>query len=535
MRGAERVSDDATDQRRPAWQRYGWALLAVALAILARWFADPRLGTQVPYGSVLVASIIVAWFSGLGPALVVVYLGGIAANFFLLPPRWSFDPGPDKQSWALVVFMFLGTVIAAVGGYVHAQRARAEAMAAALRRAEAARREERTMELARSNESLRASEERFRVLVEAVRGYAILMVNAAGAIVAWNAGAERLFAHSADIVGTSITALIPGLEGEALLDSARRGGEERRARRADGDVFPIELAITRLEPQDVYVAIVHDISERKQLEELNEARQRRADELRRKSDELEAENRRMQEAARLQGEFLANMSHELRTPLNAIIGFADLMHRGIAGPIEEQHREFLGDILSSSRHLLQLISDMLDLATVESGALEVVPQPVELSRVICEVRDILRGLAARRNIDLELRVDGELGSVTVDPAKFKQIVYNYVSNALKFTPEGGRVTIRAALVGDAFRVEVEDNGIGIASEDLRHLFVAFRQLDASATKRYQGTGLGLALSKRFAEAHGGKVGVRSVRGVGSTFWVELPRRTVASVAMRQQR
>jgi signal transduction histidine kinase len=234
----------------------------------------------------------------------------------------------------------------------------------------------------------------------------------------------------------------------------------------------------------------------------------------------------------LQSEFLANRSHELRTPLNAIIGFADLMHRGMAGPLDTQQHEFMTDILSSSRHLLQLINDVLDLAKVESGTLVVVPQPVELTRVLGEVRDILRGLAAGRNVELELHLAADLGRVVVDPAKLKQILYNYVSNALKFTPEGGRVMIRAELIGDSFRIEVEDTGIGIAKEDLRHLFVAFRQLDSSATKRYPGTGLGLALSKRLAEAHGGKVGVHSVHGVGSTFWVELPRHAPVAPAMR---
>jgi signal transduction histidine kinase len=199
--------------------------------------------------------------------------------------------------------------------------------------------------------------------------------------------------------------------------------------------------------------------------------------------------------------------------------------------------------LTSSRHLLRLINDVLDLAKVEAGTLEVVPEPVELARLIGEVRDILRGMASDRNIALELQLAADLGSATVDPAKLKQILYNYVSNALKFTPEGGRVTIRAAPVsacvpapaGDAFRVEVEDTGVGIARTDLRYLFVAFRQLDASATKRYPGTGLGLALTKRLAEAHGGKVGVRSVQGAGSTFWVELPRVTVAAPALRTAR
>jgi PAS domain S-box-containing protein len=532
-------ADGAAGQR--TWMRFAWALIAVAAAILARWFADPRIGTQLPYGSVLVATIFVSWFVGLRPALVVVVVGGIAANFFLQYPRWSFEPGPDKQGWGLVVFMFLGTVISLFGGFVHAQRARAVADAETLRRAETALREahdglelrvrERTAELARTNDSLRASEERFRALVEGIKGYAILLLNDAGAIVAWNAGAERLFERSADIVGSSITALIPEFDAHTLTESARGGCTERVALRGHL-TFPIELEITPLEPQRMFVGIVHDISERKRLEALTEHKQRRADELRRKSEELEADNRRMREAARLQSEFLANMSHELRTPLNAIIGFSDLMHRGIAGPVSDEHHDFLGEILSSSRHLLQLINDVLDLANIESGTLEVIPETVDLARLLGEVLDVLHNLASRRNIELELDAATDLGNATVDPAKLKQILYNYLSNALKFTPDGGRVTIRAALVGDIVRIEVEDTGIGIASDDLRHLFVAFRQLDASATKRYQGTGVGLALCKRLAEAHGGTVGVRSVPGAGSTFWVELPREPMAMPVLR---
>ncbi|HEU4731186.1 MAG TPA: ATP-binding protein [Kofleriaceae bacterium] len=515
-------------------------MFAVVVALLARWFVDPRLGTQLPYGSMLVAAVIVAWFAGARPALVVVLVGGVAANFFLLPPRWSFAPGTDQHSWGLAVFLFLGSVISAFGGYVHTQRARSEAGAEAIRRAEAALREahddlerrvrERTSELARTNEWLRESEERFRLLVEGIKGYAIVMLDTGGKIVAWNGGAERLFGRSADIVGAPIDALIPGLDGPALHDAARASSVEREAVGRDGARFPIDLDVTRLDPHGMFIGIVRDISERKQLEALTEQRQRRAEELRRKSEELEADNRRMQEAARLQSEFLANMSHELRTPLNAIIGFADLMYRGVAGPLDDQHREFLGDILTSSRHLLQLISDVLDLAKIESGTLEVAPEPVELARLIDEVRDIVRGMAAARKIALELELAGDLGCVTVDPAKLRQILYNYVSNALKFTPEGGRVTLRAALAGQVFRVEVEDTGVGIAAEDLRYLFTAFRQLDSSASKRYPGTGLGLALTKRLAEAHGGTVGVHSVPGAGSTFWVELPRVTAAAPA-----
>ena len=523
--------------RRPSgWKRYGWALLAVVLALLARWFADPRLGSeQVPYGSMLVATVIVVWFAGMRPALVVVFLGGPAANFFLLPPRWSFAVGAEHQSWALVVFLILGSMLSGLGGYINRQRARSEDDADTIRRAEAALREahndlecrveQRTAELARSNHSLRESEERFRLLVEGIKGHAMLMLDDAGAIVAWNAGAERLFARSADIVGQSLGQLIPGLEREDLVELAPGGTAEYEGLRSDGARFPIELEVTRLDPPGLFVGIVRDISERRRLEELSEQRQRKA-------DELAADNRRMQEASRLQTEFLANMSHELRTPLNAIIGFADLLHGGMVGTLEAQQREFIGDILRSSRHLLHLINDVLDLAKIESGSLQVVPERVDVARVIGEVRDVVRGLASDRRIDLELQLCDGLGSATVDPAKLRQIVYNYLSNALKFTPEGGRVVVRAATAGDSFRIEVEDTGIGIASDDLRYLFLPFRQLDAGATKRYAGTGLGLALTKRLAEAHGGSVGVHSVCGTGSTFWVELPRAAIVEPVRR---
>jgi PAS domain S-box-containing protein len=519
-----------------AWVRYAWAVVAIVVALLARWGADPRLGTQLPYGSMLVAAMFVAWFAGLRPALVVVYAGGLAANYVLISPRWSFAFVDEQQRWGLLLFLILGTVTSAFGSYGRAQRARAEATAQAVQRAEAALREahdeldlrvrQRTAELGRTNESLRASEERFRLLVEGVRGYAMVMLTGAGEVAAWNAGAERLFGQVAE-VGSPIAALIPGLDGDALREAAGGHACACDAVRGDGTSFASELVVTQLDSPELFVAIIHDVSERRRLEALSEQKQYRAEELRRKTEDLEQDNRRMMETNRLQGEFLANMSHELRTPLNAIIGFADVLHAGMVGPLAEQQHEFLGDILTSSRHLLQLINEILDLAKVESGTVEIAPETVELTPMITEVRDILRGTAASRKLELELALPAELGSVTVDPAKLRQILYNYISNALKFTPEGGRVTIRAQLRDTTFRIEVEDTGIGIASEDLRYLFVAFRQLDVGTAKRYAGTGLGLALTKRLAEAHGGTVGVDSVRGAGSTFWVELPRVRIA--------
>jgi len=261
-----------------------------------------------------------------------------------------------------------------------------------------------------------------------------------------------------------------------------------------------------------------EIAERKVLEE----------ELRRKNAELEQQSRRVQEATRLKSEFLANMSHELRTPLNAIIGFAELMHDAKVGPVSAAHKDCLSDILTSSRHLLQLINDVLDLSKVEAGKMEFRPEAVDLANLVKEVKDILRSLSARKRIAITADVDPGLGEVVVDPGKLKQVLYNYLSNALKFTPEGGQVTVRACREDtERFRLEVEDTGIGIRSEDLPRLFVEFQQLDASTAKSYPGTGLGLALTKRIVEAQGGRVGVRSTPGEGSLFFAVLPRWTGA--------
>jgi signal transduction histidine kinase/DNA-binding LytR/AlgR family response regulator len=265
---------------------------------------------------------------------------------------------------------------------------------------------------------------------------------------------------------------------------------------------------------------------------LREAAERRqVDTIRARAIELELQNRRIQEANRLKSEFLANMSHELRTPLNAIIGFAELLHDGHVPPDSSQHKEFLGDILTSGRHLLQLINDVLDLAKVEAGKLDFRPEAIDVTRPIEEVVAVTRTTAASKHITVVVDVDPSVGTVTLDPARFKQVAYNYLSNALKFTPEGGRVTVRVRPDGDhAFRLEVEDTGMGIEAADLGRLFVEFQQLDGSAGKRHQGTGLGLALTRRLVEAQGGSVGVRSAPGEGSVFHATLPRVTTAGEA-----
>jgi signal transduction histidine kinase/DNA-binding response OmpR family regulator len=245
---------------------------------------------------------------------------------------------------------------------------------------------------------------------------------------------------------------------------------------------------------------------------------------------LEAENRQMHEASRLKNQFLANMSHELRTPLNAVIGFADLLRTGSVPPDSPKHYEFLGHIGSSGRHLLQLINDVLDLSKVESGTFEFFPEPVDLPALVHEATDVLHASLLRKSITLQTRIDPELTGLVLDASRLKQALYNYLSNAVKFTPAGGRIAVRAMPEGPArFRVEVEDSGIGIAAQDLPRLFTDFLQLDAGYDKRHEGTGLGLALTRRLVQAQGGSVGVRSQPGVGSVFHLVLDRVVATSL------
>jgi signal transduction histidine kinase len=248
-------------------------------------------------------------------------------------------------------------------------------------------------------------------------------------------------------------------------------------------------------------------------------------------EDLDVEKRGAEQANRMKSEFLANMSHELRTPLNAIMGFAKLMAHGKVGQVSAQQQEFLGDILKSSGHLLQLINDVLDLAKVEAGRMDFHPEPIDLTQLVSEVRDILRAVSASKQIQIDTDIDPTCTGLELDPAKLKQVLYNYLSNALKFTPENGRVFIRVRPDGaSGFRLEVRDTGIGIRPEDVKNLFTEFRQLDSSASKKYQGTGLGLALTRRIVEAQGGRAGVDSTVGRGSTFFVILPRQPLTSTA-----
>jgi PAS domain S-box-containing protein len=373
----------------------------------------------------------------------------------------------------------------------------------------------------------KALEARYGGLLEAVPD-AIVMVNNTGRIVLINERAETLFGYKKNqLLGRRVEVLLPARFREGHVGHRTRyhaapkirtmgTGLDLFAIRKDGTEFPVEISLSPLKTNEGVFAMsaIRDITERTQLEE----------EWRQKNNALEEQNRRVEEANRLKSEFLANMSHELRTPLNGIIGFAEIMHDGRVGPVSDQHKEYLSDILTSARHLLQLINDVLDLSKVEAGKMEFNPQLVNLQILVQEVREIVRTLAASKRIKVSSEIDPALSAIDADPRSVKQILYNYLSNALKFTPEGGRVTVRGKVEdAERFCLEVEDNGIGISASDTDRLFVEFQQLDSSAAKKYSGTGLGLALTRKIVEAQGGSVGVSSTLGKGSIFYAVLPR------------
>jgi len=244
-------------------------------------------------------------------------------------------------------------------------------------------------------------------------------------------------------------------------------------------------------------------------------------ELQASNREIAEKSRQIEIASQHKSEFLANMSHELRTPLNAIIGFSEVLLERMFGEVNEKQTEYLQDILVSGQHLLSLINDILDLSKIEAGRMELEPADFDLPSAIDNALTLVRERAGRRGITLGLAVDDRVGVIHGDERKVKQVLLNLLSNALKFTPEGGRIDVRAAVSGELVEVSVADTGVGIAPEDQEAVFEEFRQV-GTADKKVGGTGLGLALSRKFIELHGGRIWVKSHVGQGSTFTFTLP-------------
>jgi PAS domain S-box-containing protein len=373
----------------------------------------------------------------------------------------------------------------------------------------------------RTEEALRVSEERFRLLVESVKDYGIFMLDPDGRIASWNEGARRIKGYEAsDIIGKHFSIFYPQ---EAIdrnhpqyeLEIARAEGrfeEEGWRVRKDGSLFWANVVITALfSSSDVlvgYAKVTRDLTERRaaQLREIEDAR---------RIAEAEA-------SSRAKSGFLAAMSHELRTPLNAIAGYAQLMDEGIGGEMSEQHREWLTRIRSSQQHLLAIVNDLLNYTRIEAGEVVYHRVQVSLHDVVEGVLQMVEAQAARRSIRI---VHGPCPPNTVakaDRLKVEQIAINLLSNAVKFTDEGGTITVGCGTDGHDASITVRDTGPGIALDQQQAIFEPFVQLGRTLTSAHEGTGLGLSISRDLARAMGGDVTVQSAPGSGSAFVLTLP-------------
>jgi signal transduction histidine kinase len=245
--------------------------------------------------------------------------------------------------------------------------------------------------------------------------------------------------------------------------------------------------------------------------------------LNRMNDEVGRLTVQLAEASRHKSEFLTNMSHELRTPLNAVIGFSDVLDQGMVGALNAKQQEFVRDIRASGKHLLDLINDILDLAKVEAGRMELQATAFDLPASLQAALALVRERATRHGIELALEIDPVVGTIQADERKVRQVVLNLLSNAVKFTPDGGRVRVTAGRSGEGIEVSVSDTGVGIAPEDQAAVFEEFRQVGRDMARKQEGTGLGLALARRFVELHGGTMTLASAPGAGSTFTFTLPK------------
>ncbi|WP_395607487.1 sensor histidine kinase [Pseudomonas sp. B22129] len=390
-----------------------------------------------------------------------------------------------------------------------------------------------------------------------------------GVIQIFNVGAERMLGYSAADVVNRITPadisdpvelitraaalsaeldtpITPGFE--ALVFKASRGIEdiyELTYIRKDGSRLSAMVSVTALRNRhDMiigYLLIGTDNTARKQEEAERKGFERA----------LEEKNLELEHASHMKSEFLATMSHELRTPLNAVIGFSEALKDGLVGDMSDTQREYIGDIFTSGQHLLSLINDILDLSKVEAGMMELELEPAELAGLLANSLLIVREKAALQRIQLKLDYEDDVGRLELDLRKTKQIVYNLLANAVKFSAHGSRVTLAVREVdreqvgrisGDwpthsfalqpgthlrFLELSVSDTGIGIAASDMGKLFKAFSQIDSSLARKFEGTGLGLAMVKQLTDLHGGSVAVASREGQGTRFVVWLPLRRAA--------
>lgn len=389
-------------------------------------------------------------------------------------------------------------------------------------------------------EQLRRSEERFRLLVENVPEYAIFMLDPNGRVATWNSGAQRLKGYTAEeIIGKHFSIFYPedaresGWTDHELQVAAEQGRfvDTGWRLRKDGTTFWAHVIITALRDETGrlvgYAKLTRDMTETKRVEAMQVASEQR-------EQMLEAErSARMaaQRATRMKDEFLATLSHELRTPLSAILGWTQVLLRSGAARVPEAQRQAIEVIDRNARAQAQLIDDLLDLSRIMTGKLRLELQQVSFTRIVESAVESVRPAADAKGVRLKAILGASHDIVNADSGRMQQVVWNLLTNAIKFTPEGGQVQVLLQRVNSHLELSVSDTGVGIPSSYLPHVFERFSQKDTSTTRSYGGLGLGLAICKQLVEQHGGSVRAASQgEGRGATFSVLLP----VSIAQLQQ-
>lgn len=441
---------------------------------------------------------------------------------------------PDEM--LLESLAHIGNQLGQVYDRIQAERKLRQAMAEVdrinrnLEREVAARTKElsqKVEDLQRTDSALRLSEARLRNIMENIVE-AIVTIDENGKIITFNRSAERMFGYSLEeAIGQNVSILMAFIDakqhnkyianylktGQGKIISS--GFREVEARRKNGEVFPVELAISDMKHADsrIFIGTIRDITERKEAER----KLLKAKEL-------------AERANRSKSEFLANMSHELRTPLNAIIGFSEILKSQMFGEVSDRYLEYAGHINVSGNHLLSLISDILDITSAEVGQLSLHPEQVSLHDIFDACEAMEKDRARQQQLALTFDIPPDLPDIVADPLRIKQMLLNIVDNAIKFTPSGGSIRVTAHQSGDGeIAFSVTDSGVGIAKDNLTAVLEKFHQVRFGPALAHEGAGLGLALVKTLTELHGGRLNLESEVGQGTTVTIALPLKPPAPI------
>jgi PAS domain S-box-containing protein len=517
---------------RSRLQRYGVAIITVLLALLLTWLLWPLQKLSI-YPLFFAAVVVSSWYGGMEPGLVATVLSALAcAYFFLLPHSLAVSlPGII----GLVQFVLVAVLINSLNAALRYAQRQAEI--------NALKAQGNYDRLRKIQESLHQSEERYRLLIEGVTNYAIFMLGPNGHFVSWNIGAERILGYQeAEIIGQPFEHIftpeaIERGQPEQVLRTAVAEGFSKENRwhiRKDGTHFWAQCVMTPLRDENGnlrgFSKIMQDITERKLAEE-----ERNQLLLREQAARAQAEA-----ANRSKDDFLAIVSHELRTPMTAILGWAGMLQTGMLD--EDRVSDAIETIERNANSQMQLIEDLLDISRIVQGNLSLNFSSINLVEVIADAIEVVQPSADNKNIQLESVLDTPVEPIWGDSDRLQQVVWNLLCNAIKFTPNGGRVEVRLSVVSDSeqqatdnyAQIQVSDTGKGISPDFLPYVFERFRQADSTSTRSNKGLGLGLAIARHLVELHGGTIQAESAGiGQGATFTVMLPLLAIPSAKEAQ--